>query len=199
MSRLKVAPYGSWKSPISSQLVAAEAIRLGQVVLDGEDIYWNEERPAEEGRNVVVRRTLDGKTSDMTPSPFNARTRVHEYGGGAFTVVGGIIYFSNFSDQRIYLQEPRAPPYPITPAEDLRYADFAVDRRRGRMICVREDHRVAGREAVNTLVSLKLEGGDGGEVLVSGNDFYSSPRPLLVSEYRLLTPELRYKADSLDW
>ena len=176
MSRPKVAPYGSWKSPISSQLVAAETIRLDQVVLDGEDIYWNEERPAEEGRNVIVQRTPNGKTSDMTPPPFNARTRVHEYGGGAFTVVAGTIYFSNFSDQRIYRQEPRAPPYPITPAEDLRYADFAIDRRRGRMICVREDHRVAGREAVNTLVSLKLEGGDGGEVLVSGNNFYSSPR-----------------------
>jgi len=176
MSRPKVAPYGSWKSPISSQLVAAETIRLGQVVLDGKDIYWNEERPAEEGRTVIVRRTPDGKTSDMTPSPFNARTRVHEYGGGAFTVVGGTIYFSNFSDQRIYRQEPGAPPYPITPAADLRYADFAIDRRRGRMICVREDHRVAGREAANALVSLKLQGGDGDQVLVSGNNFYSSPR-----------------------
>jgi len=176
MSRPKVAPYGSWKSPISSQLVAAEAIRLGQVVLDGKDIYWKEERPAEEGRNVIVRRTPDGKTSDMTPSPFNARTRVHEYGGGAFTVVAGTIYFSNFSDQRIYRQELGAPPHPITPEVDLRYADFAIDRRRGRMICVREDHRVAGREAANALVSLKLQGGDGGEVLVSGNNFYSSPR-----------------------
>jgi dipeptidyl aminopeptidase/acylaminoacyl peptidase len=176
MSRPKVAPYGSWKSPISSQLVAAETIRLGQVVLDGENIYWNEMRPAEEGRNVIVRRTPDGKTSDMTPSPFDARTRVHEYGGGAFTVVDGTIYFSNFSDQRIYRQEPGAPPHPITPEADLRYADFAIDRRRGRMICVREDHSVAGGEAVNTLVSLKLEGGDGGEVLVSGNNFYSSPR-----------------------
>jgi len=176
MSTPEVAPYGSWKSPISSQLVAAETIRLGQVVLDGKDIYWNEERPAEEGRNVIVRRTPDGKTFDMTPSPFNARTRVHEYGGGAFAVVAGTIYFSNFSDQRIYRQEPGAPPLPITSEADLRYADFAVDRRRGRMICVREDHRVAGREAVNTLVSLKLQGGDGGQVLVSGNDFCSSPR-----------------------
>jgi len=176
MSRPKVAPYGSWKSPISSQLVAAETIRLGQVVLDGKDIYWNEMRPAEEGRNVIVRRTPDGETSDMTSSPFNARTRVHEYGGGAFAVVAGTIYFSNFSDQRIYRQEPGAPPYPITRAADLRYADFAIDRRRGRMICVREDHRVAGREAANTLVSLKLQEGDSGQVLVSSNNFYSSPR-----------------------
>jgi dipeptidyl aminopeptidase/acylaminoacyl peptidase len=176
MSRPKVAPYGSWKSPISSQLVAAETIRLGQVVLDGDDIYWNEERPAEEGRNVIVRRAPDGKTSDMTPPPFNARTRVHEYGGGAFAVAAGTIYFSNFSDQRIYRQKPGAKPHPITPAADLRYADFAIDRRRGRMICVREDHRVAGHEAANTLVSLKLQEGDSGQVLVSGNNFYSSPR-----------------------
>jgi dipeptidyl aminopeptidase/acylaminoacyl peptidase len=176
MGEAEVAPYGSWKSPISSQLVAAEIVGLGEVVLDGDDIYWNEMRPAEEGRYVIVRRTPDGKKHDMTPRPFNARTRVHEYGGGAFTVVAGTIYFSNFTDQRIYCQEPGAPPHPITPKTALRYADFAIDRRRGRIICVREDHRVAGREATNTLVSLKLEGGDGGEVLVSGNNFYSSPR-----------------------
>ena len=176
MGEPEVAPYGSWKSPISSQLVAAEIVGLGEVVLDGDDIYWNEMRPAEEGRYVIVRRTPDGKRRDMTPRPFNARTRVHEYGGGAFTVVAGTIYFSNFTDQRIYRQEPGAPPHPITPEAALRYADFAIDRRRGRIICVREDHRVAGGEAVNALVSLKLEGGDGGEVLVSGNNFYSSPR-----------------------
>jgi dipeptidyl aminopeptidase/acylaminoacyl peptidase len=112
----------------------------------------------------------------MTPSLFNARTRVHEYGGGAFVVADGTVYFSNFDDQRLYRKDPGSEPRPITPEKELRYADGVIDRRRGRMICVREDHTVPSREAGNTLVSLDLEDGEGGQVLVSGNDFYSSPR-----------------------
>ena len=172
----KVAPYGSWRSPITSELIVSETVQLEQVALDGEDIYWIEMRPAEGGRNVIVRWTPDGRTVDMTPSPFNVRTRVHEYGGGAFVVANGTIYFSNFVDQRIYCQRAGAEPYPITPQADVRYADGVIDRRRNRIISVREDHTVAPREAVNTLVSLELKGGNGGEILVSGDDFYSSPR-----------------------
>ena len=176
MSRQQVASYGSWKSPITSEMVASETVGLGQIILDDEDIYWNELRPTEGGRIVIVRRTPDGQTTDMTQSPFNARTRVHEYGGGAFAIIDGTIYFPNFADQRIYRQEPGTMPRPITPEAELRYADIIIDRRRSRIICVREDHTVAGREPVNTLVSLKFEGGKGGNILVSGNDFYSSPR-----------------------
>jgi dipeptidyl aminopeptidase/acylaminoacyl peptidase len=171
----QTAPYGSWQSPITSDLIVSGAIGLGQIALDSENIYWIEMRPAEGGRNVIVRRTPDGDTTDVTPSPFNTRTRVHEYGGGAFVVMDGTIYFSNFADQRLYCQTPGSVPQPLTPAVDLRYADGVMDRRRGRLICVREDHTVAKREAVNTLVSLD-KGGGGGQVLVSGNDFYSSPR-----------------------
>lgn len=176
MATPQVAPYGSWKSPITSDLIASETIRLGQIALDGEDIYWIEMRPAEDGRYVVVRRAPDGRITDVTPSPFNARTRVHEYGGGAFVVADGTVYFSNFTDQRLYRQDPGAQPRPITPAADVRYADGVVDRRRGRIICVREDHTAAGREAVNALVGLDLTGAQEVRVLVSGNDFYSSPR-----------------------
>jgi len=176
MTALQVAPYGSWKSLITSDLIVSETIRLGQIALDGEEVYWIESRPAEGGRNVVVRRTPDGRTTDVTPPPFNARTRVHEYGGGAFVVADGTVYFSNFVDQRLYRQDPGAEPRPIIPEADLRYADGVVDRRWGRMICVREDHTTPEREAANSITSLDLEGGDGGQVLVSGNDFYSSPR-----------------------
>ncbi len=178
MANPKVAPYGSWKSPITSDLIAAGTVALGQVTFDGDDIYWMEQRAAEAGRNVIVRRTPDGKTMDVTPPPFNARTRVHEYGGGAFAVDNGTIYFSNFVDQRLYRQDPGAAPRPITPAVDLRYADGIIDKQRGRLqlICVREDHTGSG-EAVNTIVSVKLDGDDtGGQVLVSGNNFYSNPR-----------------------
>ncbi|MGA9348115.1 MAG: S9 family peptidase [Anaerolineae bacterium] len=176
MAEPQVALYGSWKSPITSDLIVSETIGLGQIALNGEDIYWVEMRPAEGGRNVIVRRTPDGRTTDVTPAPFNARTRVHEYGGGDLIVADGTVYFSNFTDQRLYRQDPGAEPRPITREVSLRYADGIIDHRRGRMICVREDHTVAGREATNTIVSLGLDGGDGGQVLVSGNDFYSSPR-----------------------
>lgn len=177
MTEPTVAPYGSWKSPITSDLIAAATIRLSQIQVDGDDIYWLEQRPAEAGRNVIVRRAPDGTTRDVNPAPFNARTRVHEYGGGAYVVDQGTVYFSNFADQRLYRQIPDAPPYPLTPTRDLRYAAGVIDRRRGRMIAVREDH-TGGGEAVNTLVSLDLEGDEknGGEVLGSGNDFYASPR-----------------------
>lgn len=176
MAERQVAPYGSWKSPITSDLIVSGTIGLGQIGLEGGDLYWIEMRPAEAGRYVIVRRAADGRTTDVTPAPFNARTRVHEYGGGAFAVSEGVVYFSNFADQRLYRQTLGAQPEPITPEIDLRYADGVIDRRRGRMICVREDHTVAGREAVNTIVSLALDKNDGGEVIASGHDFYSSPR-----------------------
>ena len=173
----QLAPYGSWKSPITSSLIVSETIGLSQIALDGEDVYWIEMRPSEGGRNVIVRRTPDGQTRDVTPPQFNARTRVHEYGGGAMVVADGTVFFSNFADQRLYRQDPNSEPKPITPADDLRYADGVIDRKRNRLICVREDHTIAGREAVNTLVSVALDGDEaGGQVLVSGNDFYSSPK-----------------------
>ncbi len=171
----QVAPYGSWKSPVTTDLIVSETIGLAQLILDGQNTYWIEMRPSEGGRSVIVRRTPEGRIDDLTPPPFSARTRVHEYGGGDYTVSHGTIYFSNFADQRVYRQLPGSEPQPITPAGNLRYADGVIDRQRNRMICVREDHTVAGREAVNTLVSLALDGSDQ-KVLISGNDFYSSPR-----------------------
>jgi dipeptidyl aminopeptidase/acylaminoacyl peptidase len=183
MSEVEATPYGSWKSPITSELIATRTIgtmnpafSLGQIALDGEDVYWREIRPAERGRYVIARYTPDGRKSDVTPSDFNVRTRVHEYGGGDFVVADGTVYFSNFTDQRLYRQNPGVQPRPLTPEKDVRYADGVIDRRRGRMICVREDHTVEGHEAVNTLVSLDLERGGSGQVLASGSDFYSSPR-----------------------
>ena len=176
MARLVTAPYGSWRSPITSQLIASGTIGLTQIEVDGDDVYWIEMRPTEGGRCVIVRRTSDGRTLDVTPSPFNARTRVHEYGGGAFAVADGTVYFSNFADQRLYRQDRGAQPRPITPEADLRYADGVIDRRRGRMICVREDHSGTDREAVNTIVGANVAGPHEGDVLVAGNDFYSSPR-----------------------
>lgn len=176
MTQAQVAPYGSWKSPITSDLIVSETIGVGQIALDGEDVYWIEGRPAEAGRSVIVRRTPEGKTIDVTPPPFNVRTRVNEYGGGAFCVADGTIYFSNFADQRLYRQTLGAEPQPLTPEGIFRYADGVIDRKQGRMYAVREDYTSSDREPVNTLVSINLEDGDDIWVLVSGNDFYSSPR-----------------------
>ena len=171
-----VAPYGSWKSPITTDVIVSETTRFGGLTLDGEDVYWVESRPTEGGRYVIVQRTPEGRTTDMTPVPFNARTRVHEYGGGAFVVSGGTICFSNYTDQRLYCQKSGSAPYPITPNVPLRYADGIIDRRRNRLICVCEDHTDVEHEAVNSLVAVKLSDTPEAQVLVSGCDFYASPR-----------------------
>jgi len=174
------APYGAWKSPITSDLIVSQSIALGGGLFDGDDVYWLEGRPAEAGRNVIVRRAPDGTTSDVNPAPFNARTRVHEYGGGAVLVDGGIVIFSNFADQRLYRITPGSAPEAITPEAPLRYADCVVDAARNRLVCVREDHTEAALaahgEAVNTIAAIALEGSGAQQVLVAGNDFYSTPR-----------------------
>ncbi|HET6669177.1 MAG TPA: S9 family peptidase [Pyrinomonadaceae bacterium] len=173
----KTAPYGSWKSPITADLIVNGAVGLSQPAIDEGDIYWLELRPAEGGRQVIVKRDKLGQLTDINPQSFNARTRVHEYGGGDYLVSNGTVYFSNFVDQRLYKQVAGEAPQPITPAAEMRYADAIIDNVRKRLICVREDHTVPAREAVNTLVSLSADANrDCGEVLVAGNDFYSTPR-----------------------
>jgi dipeptidyl aminopeptidase/acylaminoacyl peptidase len=150
------------------------------VAVDGDDIYWLERRPHEGGRSVLVRRRADRRHDELTPEGFNVRTRVHEYGGGAYIIAGGEVYFSNFQDQRIYRfggSKNQDPPYAITPAKDCFYADFAYDSTRNRLVAVREDHSQAGREPQTTLAGISLDGGESaGEVIVSGDDFYSTPR-----------------------
>src|SRR5882757_797252 len=157
MTQAKTAPYGSWKSPITSDLIVKESIGLGQVKMDGDDVYWIEGRPSEGGRQVIVRRTSDGRTVDVNPPGFNARTRVHEYGGGDYIAHDSIVYFSNFADQQLYRNAPDSEPQLVSeasPDAQLRYADFVVDKGRDRLISVREDHREKDREALNTLVAV---------------------------------------------
>ena len=179
MSQGKTAPYGSWKSPITSDLIVKESIGLGQVKMDGNDIYWIEMRPSEGGRQVIVRRATAGQNIDVSPREFNARTRVHEYGGGDYVAHDATVYFSNFADQQIYKQSAESAPRIISKDSidsSVRYADAVMDERRDRIICIREDHRREGREAVNELVAIPNDGNIEARVLVSGRDFYSSPR-----------------------
>src|SRR5437868_6637634 len=110
--------YGSWRSPITSDLIVGGTIGLAAVLVDRDDIYWIESRPGEGGRNVLVRRARDGEARDVTPPPFNVRTRVHEYGGGGAMVGNGLIYFSNFADQRLYRQVGGGAPEPVTPVAE---------------------------------------------------------------------------------
>lgn len=177
MKNPEVRPYGAWRSPIGAAQIASGTLSLTEIQLDGEEIYWSETRPAEGGRNVVVRRRADGTIEDCIPEGFNARTRVHEYGGGAYLVAERVVYFSNFADQRLYRHRPGrdGTPEPLTPAADLRYADGVWDRRRRRILCVREDH-TGGGEPANTIVEVNPERGGPGEVLFSGRDFYAAPR-----------------------
>ena len=176
MIKPQQAPLGSWRSPITADLITSRIVGLGQIALDGEDIYWSELRPWEQGRTVVVRQSANPPHLDITPTNFNVRTRVHEYGGGSFLVFNGTIYFSNFTDQRLYRQNVDTKPQPVTPETAMRYADGVFDCQHYRIICVCEDHTVAGREPINTLVSIGLEGDGNPQLLVYGNDFYASPR-----------------------
>src|SRR5262245_46542127 len=176
MLEVKEFRYGSWRSPITSDLIVTGAIGLGQIAIDSDDIYWVETRPQEKGRYVVVKLAPGARPVDVTPIPFNARTRVHEYGGGGFTASDGAIYFSNFADQRLYRSGAAGDPQVITPEVEMRYADGVIDCERNRMICVREDHSVAGREAVNAIVGIPLSGAGSQITLAAGADFYSSPR-----------------------
>jgi hypothetical protein len=178
-----VIPYGSWPSSLSAARVTAGGLRLDQIQLDGDDVYWLEGRASEGGRNVIVRRSSSGEIIDVTPPGFNVRSRVHEYGGGAYTVHRCTVFFSNFDDQRIYQQDPGGAPIALT-AAGASYADFRMDAHRSRLIGVREQ---AGQ---NTIVAIptfaKATVGEPGglsrrstgaeaDLLVEGADFYSDP------------------------
>jgi dipeptidyl aminopeptidase/acylaminoacyl peptidase len=177
--RRTVAPYGSWRSPITAAMIVAEIVGLHEVSLDGDDTYWTESRPTEGGRSVLVRHTLDDYRSDVIAAPFNVRSRVHEYGGGAYAVRDGIVIFSHFADNRLYrldLAASETEPHPITPEANWRYADIVIDTPRNRLLCVREDHTASGTEPVNTIIAIPLDGGGEQQVLVSGPDFVATPR-----------------------
>lgn len=176
MSTPQTAVYGSWRSPITSDLIVSSSIGLRTVAWAGETLYWLEGRPQEKGRNVLMRKNEDGSEQDITPAAFNVRSRVHEYGGGAFLITDDeTVYFSNDGDRRVYVQKKDAAPQVLTPENQRRYADFILDGANNRLICVSEDHAGVGHEPKNEIVAIALNSGDV-SVLVEGNDFYTSPR-----------------------
>ena len=175
-----VAPFGSWRSTISPEALVAGFVRLAEARWDGEDLLWLEGRPEDGGRATLVRLRPGGEPEDVSPPGINVRTRVHEYGGAAFLVAGEVVVISDFATGRLLRVAPDRSATPLTPEGPFRFADLELDRARGRIVAVREDHAGPG-EAVNTLVAIPLDGTaavDAGavDVLIEGSDFVSSPR-----------------------
>jgi dipeptidyl aminopeptidase/acylaminoacyl peptidase len=173
-----VAPYGSWRSPVGADLVAAGGVSLDEVRVAGEAVLWLEGRPLEGGREVVCRARPGGGAEDLTPEGYNVRTRVHEYGGGAYAVRGATVWFAGFADQRLYRHDPGAPPRPITPEPPApaahRYADATLTPDGRLLVCVRERHEDG--KVANELVALPADGAAAPVVLAAGRDFYAGPR-----------------------
>ena len=169
--------YGGWPSPVSAQAVVQGSRGLSSLAVDGDFVYWVESRPEEGGRCTIMRRKKgqsEGEPQEVLPAPWNARTRVHEYGGRSMLVNNGVVWFTHFNDQRVYRMVIGEAPVAITPAANVRFGAFELDAPRHRLICIREDHRVSG-EPENTLVAIPLEGMSEGEVLFSGSSFVSAP------------------------
>jgi dipeptidyl aminopeptidase/acylaminoacyl peptidase len=174
--------YGSWTTPITSELVVRAAAVLGGVAVDGDSVWWSELRPEEAGRTQVVHKRGEGPAVDLLPAGFNARTAAHEYGGGAWWVHGQSLWFANWDDQRLYLLTGRAMPVPVTPGPEVprgdRWADGEVDAS-GRWILVVREHHPRGAtsaDVVNEIVVLDGSGEHEPRTLVSGPDFVSNPR-----------------------
>ncbi len=173
----KTAPYGTWVSPVSVELMTRAAIGLGSLNVDGQDLYWLEARPSENGRTVLCRRRADGAIDELTPAPFNVGSRVHEYGGGTYTVAAGIVVFSERTNGSVWVIEAGHPPRPIETPQGCRYADFECDLPRRRVLAVREDHRDRPpTDPKAAIVALPLDPGGTEAILVEGPDFVSSPR-----------------------
>ena len=196
-----VLPFGSWPTPITSELVVRAAVGFGAVVLDGGDVWWSEQRPEEGGRTQLVCRRSDGTTLEVLPPGWNARTAAHEYGGGAWWVRSGTAWFASWVDQRLYHVEPGGEPVAVTPEPAApradRWADGEVSPDGRSMLCVREHHPIGGGPAdvVNDVVRFDLGAGAGSgsaagagsgggsgsvaagpTVVVHGPDFVSDPR-----------------------
>ncbi len=179
MTERSVAPYGSWTSPFPIERLTEGAVFLSEVRGAGGVRWWLEGRPEEAGRQALFRRDPDGTMTRLTPEGFNARSRVHEYGGAATLVSGNLVVVSDFSTGRLHRVDAPGELVPLTPDKAWRFADLEHDVANGRLYAVREDHEpdvvAANGEWVNDLVTIDLASGDV-EVIASGADFYAAPR-----------------------
>ena len=173
--------YGAWSSPITTDLIVTDSVRLGALYLDQTTAYWIEGRPSEGGRSTLIRQDIlktSSQATELTPAPFNVRSRVHEYGGGVFSVSNGIVIFCNDTDGCLYTLTPDAiRPKQITEPSQYRFADFSLDHNCNRVICVAEYHfsEQGKSEPINKLVSVDLKTGTITD-LFGGDNFYANPR-----------------------
>jgi dipeptidyl aminopeptidase/acylaminoacyl peptidase len=167
------APYGSWKSPITGDLIVSEAVRFSGVTeMDGA-VYWAELRPAEKGRTTLLRRLKDGSVEELLPAPYNGRTKVHEYGGGSFLITPKALYFSNFQDQQIYVRDGSGAIRPLTHVPNARFTDGCYDPSRDLLFYVMETHE--GKKVENCIAKIDVKTG-AVQPIAEGYDFYSTPR-----------------------
>ncbi len=179
MTERTIAPYGSWVSPFPIERLTDGVVFVSEVRGAGGVRWWLEGRPEEQGRQVLVRRDPAGTITRLTPEGFNARTRVHEYGGAATLVSGDLVVVSEFTTGRLHRVSAPGELVPITPDKDWRFADMVHDVEHARLYAVRENHEPDAVEAngewVNDLVAIELATGEI-EVIASGADFYAAPR-----------------------
>lgn len=175
-----VKSYGVWPSPLSPEAVAGQSLRFDSVAMDGGAAFWSELRPAEKGRGVIMRQRPGDAPEELLPAPFSARSRVHEYGGGEFLAANGTVWFTNDSDKDVWCLRDGVAPARVTNAPSMRFADFALDKARGRLIAVAERHDAADAHAMpeNLLVAIDLAAAPeaAARPLVTGRDFFASPR-----------------------
>lgn len=173
-----VHPWGDWPSPLSAELVAGSSIRFGHIATDRSHVYWTESRPAEKGRSVLMRARPGLEPEELTPAPFSVRSRVHEYGGGEFHVADGVVSFVNDGDGGVYRLVPGIMPELVVRRDGWRFADFAHDDRRQRLIAIAEIARTEPALPDNVIVGIGLAGDSMGriDVIASGRSFYASPR-----------------------
>ena len=165
-------PYGTWKSPINSQLITADSVSLDELQLHSSGTYWLERRPGEQGRCVIVQHN-NGINTDLYASPYSARSRCHEYGGGVYCIADNGLFFVNDSDQNIYFCSTNSPPIAIT-NDDCSYADLQFDKQSQRLICIQQRNNPDFHENLNSLIAIDLQSYSI-ITLHSGNDFYASP------------------------
>ena len=173
-----IAPYGSWPSPITAESLTEGTVGIDEPQFDGEELYWLQSDPTDDGRVALWRRAAEGTDSRLTPAPFNVRTRVHEYGGGSYVAADGIVVFTNFTDNLLYRTDRDAgTARPVTEDSALRYAALQLHPEQDLLIAVREDHRGSG-EPVNTIIARRLSDDPQvpDRVLCGGADFYASPQ-----------------------
>ena len=172
--------YLKWEPIIKPEKVFSDIVGINEVRVESNHAYWLEMRPAEKGRYVIVQASDDGTQKDVIPQGFNARTRVHEYGGGSYAVFEISVYFVNFSDQRLYsIKVGESSPTPLTPEKNSdgslgKYASLIVSSDGNKLLFVYEKE-FEDKENENFIAGLDLRNKDLQEpvILAQGKDFYA--------------------------